>query len=440
VDEYGAVRVGGRTAHPGDTERLHEYWVHGEGAAKIRWGEPDDFARCVEHLGKFIKDPQGYCNLAHKAALGFYPATHAAMEKKAAGRSTVTVTQRAEMTSASINDLPDSAFAYIQPGGTKDASGRTIPRSLRHFPVHDKAHAANALAQAPKSPFGDKAMPAIKKAAARFGIDADGDNDASASRTRAVQDIRRDCQLEDIHIVRTAEGDHTGRLVEAYAAVFDQPAVIRDHQGHYEEEIDRAAFDDRLAQITRSRRSLASALRVLYNHGKTAEGDPAPEFQKPLGRPVDVRPEGRGLLTRTEYAKTPHAEEVLELIKSGAITAQSFVGGIVRSSPELRGPGDRYRARNGTLTRVRRLALGLREYGPVLWEAYSGAEILGVRMALPGAQDTDFDSPEDEEPGPANEGPDTGSVPEDTTSPRYHQHALYRMTSEEKRAAVGLTW
>lgn len=25
-------------SHAGDTERLHQYWVHGEGAAKIRWG------------------------------------------------------------------------------------------------------------------------------------------------------------------------------------------------------------------------------------------------------------------------------------------------------------------------------------------------------------------------------------------------------------------
>jgi hypothetical protein len=75
---------------PGDaraTERLHEYWVHGEGAAKIRWGEPDDFRRCVDHLGKYIADPEGYCDLAHHAATGMWPAQHAAMEKKATGRS-----------------------------------------------------------------------------------------------------------------------------------------------------------------------------------------------------------------------------------------------------------------------------------------------------------------------------------------------------------------
>jgi hypothetical protein len=43
----------------------------------------------------------------------------------------------AELKTASKNDLPDSAFAIILPGGTKDATGRTQPRSLRKFPIHD---------------------------------------------------------------------------------------------------------------------------------------------------------------------------------------------------------------------------------------------------------------------------------------------------------------
>lgn len=78
--------------------------------------------------------------------------------------------EMAEMSSKSINDLPDSAFAYIEPGGEKDEEGKTTPRSKRHFPVHDKAHTRNALSRAPQSPFGDKAMPKIKSAAKKFGI------------------------------------------------------------------------------------------------------------------------------------------------------------------------------------------------------------------------------------------------------------------------------
>jgi hypothetical protein len=75
---------------------------------------------------------------------------------------------------AEENNLPDSAFAYIEPGGTKDASGKTVPRSKRHFPVHDEAHARNALARAPQSPFGKPAMPKIMSAARKFGIKVSG--------------------------------------------------------------------------------------------------------------------------------------------------------------------------------------------------------------------------------------------------------------------------
>jgi hypothetical protein len=60
-------------------------------------------------------------------------------------------------TTAYINDLPDSSFLYIEPGGKKDADGKTVPRTLRHFPYRDKAgkldlrHLRNALSQIPKS-------------------------------------------------------------------------------------------------------------------------------------------------------------------------------------------------------------------------------------------------------------------------------------------------
>lgn len=69
-----------------------------------------------------------------------------------------------------VNDHPDSDFAYIEPGGTKDADGMTVPRSLRHFPIYDAVHVRNALARVGQSPFGDKALPKIKAAAKRLGI------------------------------------------------------------------------------------------------------------------------------------------------------------------------------------------------------------------------------------------------------------------------------
>jgi hypothetical protein len=78
---------------------------------------------------------------------------------------------KADLSTASINDLPDSAFAHIESGGSKDGDGKTTPRSLRHFPVHDAAHAKNALARLSSSPFGDAAKPKVMAAAKKFGID-----------------------------------------------------------------------------------------------------------------------------------------------------------------------------------------------------------------------------------------------------------------------------
>jgi uncharacterized protein len=80
----------------------------------------------------------------------------------------------ADLSSSAMNNLPDSAFAYIEPGGMKDPSGRTVPRTKRHFPVHDEAHTRNALSRAPQSPFGKQAMPKILSAARKYGIKISG--------------------------------------------------------------------------------------------------------------------------------------------------------------------------------------------------------------------------------------------------------------------------
>lgn len=59
---------------PGGGHNLRNYWVRGEGAAKIRWGTDGSFARCVAQLGDKVKDPQGLCAEYHKAATGEWPA------------------------------------------------------------------------------------------------------------------------------------------------------------------------------------------------------------------------------------------------------------------------------------------------------------------------------------------------------------------------------
>ena len=80
----------------------------------------------------------------------------------------------AKLSSKEKNDLPDSDFAYIEPGGKKDSEGKTTPRSLRHLPINDAAHVRNALARLDQTDISPEAKKAalkkIKAAAKKFGI------------------------------------------------------------------------------------------------------------------------------------------------------------------------------------------------------------------------------------------------------------------------------
>ena len=54
--------------------QLQRYWIAGKGGAKIRWGMPKDFNRCVRNLRKYFpKNPEGLCNILHQKALGAPP-------------------------------------------------------------------------------------------------------------------------------------------------------------------------------------------------------------------------------------------------------------------------------------------------------------------------------------------------------------------------------
>lgn len=86
--------VAGRESTPGDvaaTERLMRYWAEGEGSAKIQWGVPGDFGRCVVQLSKYVSPGivKGLCSNLHQRATGARPG-HAPGEeaaRKAGGES-----------------------------------------------------------------------------------------------------------------------------------------------------------------------------------------------------------------------------------------------------------------------------------------------------------------------------------------------------------------
>ncbi len=73
----------------GDYRARHliRWYEHGAGAVQIAWGAPGDFDRCValatDHAGDQMTpgEIRGFCANRHHAALGIWPATHAAQER-----------------------------------------------------------------------------------------------------------------------------------------------------------------------------------------------------------------------------------------------------------------------------------------------------------------------------------------------------------------------
>jgi HK97 family phage prohead protease len=149
--------------------------------------------------------------------------------------------------------------------------------------------------------------------------------------------------------------------------VFDTPAEIRDQHGHYHEVIHRAAFNKQLADGTRH-------VRCYYNHGMTAMGTPSELGSVPIGSPLEIRADAKGLRTVTRFNRSDLADAVLEAIRAGDLKGYSFRGRIYRSNPETLP-----RTRRGVaLPTVTRLELGLTEYGPTPSPAYMDAAILAA--------------------------------------------------------------
>jgi HK97 family phage prohead protease len=184
-----------------------------------------------------------------------------------------------------------------------------------------------------------------------------------------MNDFFRSYPLLDVNI--RSGGD--GRTVEMYAAVWNTPTEIRDNQGHYMEQIAPTAFNRTVSQK-------GTKFGVFFNHGRTLMGTPSDRYTMPLGLPIEPpRVDERGLLTVTRYSETELGDEVLQLIKDGAITGQSFSGRFLASDP-MPGRGGMYKpARDGSLMLVTRSEVAMIEYGPTPFPAYDVPMLVGTR-------------------------------------------------------------
>jgi HK97 family phage prohead protease len=177
----------------------------------------------------------------------------------------------------------------------------------------------------------------------------------------AARSCSRDFVIEDM----TIRSDGDGRTVEAYTAVFNRDAEIRDQDGHYNERLAEGSF-------TRTIDHNGTNFGVFYNHAKTIYGTPDGNLSVPVGTPIEVPvQDSRGVFTVTRYLDNPLADSVLDGIKQRAIRGYSFGGKFLQST--------KTRASRGSLPTITRTEVQMREYGPTVFPSYAEAMITGTR-------------------------------------------------------------
>lgn len=172
--------------------------------------------------------------------------------------------------------------------------------------------------------------------------------------------ISRWAALEDFDIKRV---NRKAREVTAYATFFAQPAEIRDKHGHYFEEINRAAFNRTISHGI-------GRVQVYYNHGYDLTGRPNILGAVPVATPLDIKPDGKGLLTISRYNDGDVADAILAAWEGGQIKGQSFNGRVHQ---------DREIGQRDGIPHIERMELGLKEYGPTPSPAYDGDGLVMIR-------------------------------------------------------------
>lgn len=162
----------GWVTDPKATRRIHDYWMPGHpGGDKIAWGTPGDFARAKaligEKIGLHSPDKVRFLNAIiaqwHHDALGYWPATHAKMDRagtKAAG-GTFTL-MGPDTYGTTFKDYPAEQRKKMAD------EGQALPDGS--FPIANEADLRNAIQSIGRAKDPAKAKAHIKKRAAALGL------------------------------------------------------------------------------------------------------------------------------------------------------------------------------------------------------------------------------------------------------------------------------
>ncbi len=271
-------------------------------------------------------------------------------------------TERAEWDTAYINDLPDSAFACILPGGTKDESGKTTPRSLRKYPHHDAsgavdpAHLANARARVQQEGTTSCGHDHLFNAHALPSDSTSSAEPAGEERQRPPKEGYRAISWAAEY---REQANTPPRLVGHFArfGVYNEIDSIKE--GRFLERIQPGAF-------ARTFKNNGDRIRVLFQHGKDPHvGD------KPIAAPTVLREDKVG-----PYYEAELLEGVDPLIVAGLRSGQygvSYRFSVVSEDWEP-APGKSDANPLGLPTRDI-LEARVYEFGPVTFPADAGADV-----------------------------------------------------------------
>jgi HK97 family phage prohead protease len=168
-------------------------------------------------------------------------------------------------------------------------------------------------------------------------------------------DAPRDSLIRANFEARASVGE--GRTMVGYPIVFDTWTEINGWEGNFKERIGDKALNKTL-------RESGDQVKVLFNHGMDPSiGD------KPLGKPSRMKTNARGLDTETVLSETSYNDDLLALMRDGALDGMSFRFSVVKDEWVREGKKTPER----TVTELR-----LFEFGPVTFPAYQ-ATTVGLR-------------------------------------------------------------
>lgn len=161
------------------------------------------------------------------------------------------------------------------------------------------------------------------------------------------------------------KSDETGRTIFGVAVPFNTRVPIWDwDDGEYEEDFERGAFATTIAER-------GDKVKLLSQHDRHS--------QLPLGRATSLKETDDGLMAEFRVSSTPRGDEVLELVRDGAL--DSFSIGFIPIAKRV--------AITDGVKRVTRTEVSLREVSVVTFPAYETATIDGARCEADARQALD---------------------------------------------------